>query len=107
MAFDLRDKLRMKQKKISFVVFHNNNNTTAIMSPGITISTDRDDHVGEVDHADGVLPLESHGETEAGAEAGDQMSMASGLAAGCRHCCCHTRGSKLHVTAHLLKRWLI
>ena len=26
MAFDLRDKLRMKQKKISFVVFHNNNN---------------------------------------------------------------------------------
>ena len=78
MAFDLRDKLRMKQKKISFVVFHNNNNTTAIMSPGITISTDRDDHVGEVDHADGVLPLESHGETEAGAEAGDQMNMASG-----------------------------
>ena len=72
----------MKQKKISFVVFHNNNNnnnnTTAIMSPGITISTDRDDHVGEVDHADGVLPLESHGETEAGAEAGDQMNMASG-----------------------------
>ena len=46
------------------------------MSPGITISTDRDDHVGEVDHADGVLPLESHGEAEA--EAGDQMNMASG-----------------------------
>ena len=46
------------------------------MSPGITISTDRDDHVGEVDHADGVLPLESHG--EAGDEAGDQMNMASG-----------------------------
>ena len=60
------------------------------MSPGITISTDRDDHVGEVDHADGVLPLESHGEAEAGAEAGDQMNMASGLTAGCRHCCCHT-----------------
>ena len=50
------------------------------MSPGITISTDRDDHVGEVDHADGVLPLESHG--EAGAEAGDQMNMASGPSVG-------------------------
>ena len=85
MAFDLRDRLRMKQKKISFVVFHNNNNnTTAIMAAGITISkggatTDRDDHVGEVDHADGVLPLESHGEAEAEAEAGDQMNMASGV----------------------------
>ena len=73
----------MKQKKISFVVFHNNNNTTAIMSAVLQYveggaTTDRDDHVGEVDHADGVLPLESHGETEAGAEAGDQMNMASG-----------------------------
>ena len=40
-------------------------------------TTDRDDHVGEVDHADGVLPLEGHGEAEA--EAGDQMNMASGV----------------------------
>ena len=75
------------------------------MSPGITISTDRDDHVGEVDHADGVLPLESHG--EAGDEAGDQMNMASGLAVECQNCCYYNHGSKLHVTAHLLKRWLI